>query len=460
MASWNSSIMLNNLIQEINNIGYYTGYLYNLISVNGAIISNNNTSVSTNNNNQYAYSSNNYLTTWTTQATAAINTDMFIGVSTDINQVFPGASTVSMQMINYGILIDNISNDESTIFLIKNGVVVFTIFKVSPLLTSTIKMSYANGTINFYLNNTILTDFTQTGLNLENVKLVIGGYTTASNGTLNNIQWSGTGGSSSGSQTLAETLQFGNDAGNLAIDNVLALTVNNNIECFDLGASYQVSAGNSVITPLINGINNDLAFSTDETKNKCMDIQIITGSNPAAGNPIVSLYNQNSSKIGQLFDTYFNTPMTNYTFGYSSEGPTGKIYPQVGKSILSFNLLKSYQSFEMNITTLNFNIDNNGQGGLPIIVQLYITPVLNGPFYKEYIGSYTTEDISISHNFTSTDNIILTYMNTNTSQTLYLNVYIANQNGGNYDLNQFVIAGEVIANCMPQIPITPALIMT
>ena len=83
--SWiNPDIELQNLINQIKAIGNYVGYFYSLIPVNGATVSNNNTKVITTSNNQYAYSSNNYLTTWTAQANPSLNSNMFIGISTDI----------------------------------------------------------------------------------------------------------------------------------------------------------------------------------------------------------------------------------------------------------------------------------------------------------------------------------------------------------------------------------------
>lgn len=228
-ASWNTGLYLNSLQRDILAIGTAIGYYYSLIPVNGASVLNNNTTVTTTANNQYAYSSNNYLTTWSAQSNPALNSNMFIGISTNISQVFPGASTPSMQMVNYGILIDNQSVETLTVFPIVNGVYDSNKSYGCQTLTSTIKMSYSNGTINFYTDDLLILSFQQAGLTLENVVLVVGSF---NNGTLNNIKWSGTGGSSSGgSQTLAETLAFGNDANNLSITNIGGLTVNNNIIC-------------------------------------------------------------------------------------------------------------------------------------------------------------------------------------------------------------------------------------
>ena len=210
MASWNTSLLISNLSSELNDIAYYTGYKTKLIPVNGAIVTSNNTSVTTTTNTQYAYSTNDFLNSWNAEATPILNTNMFIGVSKNINQVYAGASSISMQMVDYGVIIDNQSNNVLTIFLIKNGSINFTPTYTDPNQLAPVKMAYLDGSINFYINGVVKPLFAQTGLTLENCSLIVGGFV---GGTLQNIVWTGTGGTGGGggAQTLAETLQFGND---------------------------------------------------------------------------------------------------------------------------------------------------------------------------------------------------------------------------------------------------------
>ena len=439
MSFINPVIETNKLINELNDIAYFVGYKTRIIPVNGAIVFNDNTAVSTVNNTQYGYSTNNFLESWIAQATPILNTNCFIGVSQNINQVFAGASSVSMQMVDYGVIIDNQSNNVLTIFLIKNGAINFTPTITNANQVAPVKMAYSEGSINFYIDNVIQTGFAQTGLALENCSLIVGGFV---GGTLQNIIWTG---SDSGgiNQNLKDVLTTGNDGGGNAINNVSTVAVTSN-----------------VTVPVINGTNNNLQFCSDSTKTKALSIQTITSvASPFFGDPYISLSNQANTKTSRVYDTLFNSPETNYYFDYTNIGPTTKIYPAAGKSIMAFKLQKPYQSFTCNLTKLIFDIDNQGTGGKPIFVQFYLTTIIDGSF-GDYTGSFTTDDLNTDGNFTNFDNIILTYYNaTNTvNDILYLNAYIANNNSGNYDFNNIQVAGQIVANSLPQVSINPSLI--
>lgn len=441
MASWNTSLLISNLSAELTDIAYFTGYITKLIPVNGAIVTSNNTSVTTTNNIQYAYSTNDFLNSWNAEATPITNTNMFIGVSKNINQVYAGASSISMQMVDYGVIIDNQSNNVLTIFLIKNGAINFTPTITDPNQLAPVKMAYLDGSINFYINGVVKPLFTQTGLTLENCSLIVGGFV---GGTLQNIVWTGTGGTGGGggAQTLAETLQFGNDGGGKNILNV-----------------------SSVQTPILYGASNRLAFSSDNAKNKIMDIQTITTPlNPQVGNPILSVYNQSGTQSGRVYDNYFNSPIQTFLFSLQSgsSASAGPIYPTVGKSILSFPLNKSYTNFDLNLSALDFTYDKSGPAipsGQGIFI-FYITATKDAPYSENLGSSFTTPDISNDNTFLSTDNIILYYTNTNTSQLLYLNVLYNYNDGYSVDLNNLNIVGEFIASSFPFQIITPSIIST
>jgi hypothetical protein len=434
--SWiNPDLQLQNLINLLNGIGNFVGYFNKWTpSDNNIVVSNNETTItSTQNNVSYCYSSISYTDTFTLQATTGSNnTNMVLGISKNLNEEFTNPASLSMEMTDYGLMVDNQSST-STIYLIVNGQITITI---NALSLPTVKIVYdGTNTLYFYQNNEEILAFRQTITFTKSIYAVISSFY---GGKFSNIVWSGSG--SGGGQTeltLAEVLLNGNDAHNLTITNLM------NIE-----------------SGIIYGKTNNLQLCSDSTKSKNLTIQTITSvSSPFFGDPYISLSNQSNTKTSRVFDSIFNPPQTNYYFDYSNSGPTTKIYPATPISIMSFTLQKAYQSFTCNLTKFIFDIDNQGVGGNSIFVKFYLSTNVNA-LYDDYTGIFTTDDLNTDGNFTNVDNIILTYYNsTNTTNNiLYLNAYIANNNSGFYDLNNIQIAGQIISNSLPQVNITPSLI--
>lgn len=453
MASWNSSIMLNNLIQEINNIGYYTGYLYNLIPVNGAIVSNNNTACSFVDTSQQVYSSVSRNSNWSMSMTVGLNTNIVLGYSTDLSKVYVGANTIGMQNMDYGILADNqtLGGGMAT-FYVKGGIYDNNTLTSYPNAINTIKINYDGSNLKYYVNNVIVNTIS-VGI-IDDAYLVIGSF---NGGSANSITWTGSGSSSGALQNLQQVLTVGNDAGNLGIINLSTLNVNNNIECQELEASNQITATNSINAPLLYGNSNKLSFASDSTKNKNMDIQTITGSSPYSGNPVISLYNQANTKIGQVFDSFFNPSSNSYNFTFTNTLGTKLINPNQFTSIITFPINKGFTSYSLNFSQFAFSYDSNGSA-IPLgqgQFKFWITDVKDDIPYTLYGNSFITPDISQTGNYVSPDNIILEYTNVNQSTLLYLNVYIEYENGGTYDLNDWGITGQLIGNISPINTIQP-----
>jgi len=445
MASWNLSLQLNKLINQINAIGEYVGYLWNFIPVNGITITNNNTTVTSpnGNNTQYCYSSNSYLSSWNAQATVGnSNTNMFIGITTDVNKSYDSPSSPSMKMIDYGILINNQGENPALAYLINQGSLNQT--QVATLDLATIKMSYSSGVLNMFVDNVLFFNTTET---FENVYLVVGSFY---GGVLNNISWSGSG-SSGNAQTLADTLAYGDDANNLNITNVNNLNVNQNITGSIITANNYLEALGYTICPLYNGVNNNISLAVDSTHNKAFDIAMFQDI------PQLNIYNQSASKIGRIFDNTFYTPSNSYNFNFTSTTPSPFIFPTIPKSIIQFPINKGFTSYNLNITEFEFDYDDNGTG-VPLgagLFQFYITDIKDDIAYNQYGNSFITPDISQTGKFISLDNIILDYTNINSSTSLYLNVVINYNNGGNYDLNNIIFKGQLIGNISPINTIQP-----
>ena len=237
-SSYLLNLKINALQEEINGIGNAVGYFFNVTSPNGLTIDGGDTAVSiaapSENNTMYCYS--NVARSGAFQASAEsgktyASTVMFYGISKDVSQVFPNASSPSMAMCDWGILVDNqVSTTEpaTVTFLIQNGVrTEQTEFDGSNF--SQTQFTYDGTTLKFFIDGTEIPTYRQTVELAGGYFLVAGSFY---GGELNKITWTGVGGTSGGggsNDNLQMILANGNDAGNqdiLGVDSLTCKTLN------------------------------------------------------------------------------------------------------------------------------------------------------------------------------------------------------------------------------------------
>jgi hypothetical protein len=450
MSFINPVIQTNKLLNQITELEYFTGFLSKFIGVNNPIISNNYTSATFINNTQYIYSSISRSANFSMEMILNLNSNLILGLTTDITKSYIPASAPSIKMIDLGMVCDSQSNTGFLdIFQVVNGVV-GSVIQSFPMSIITAKITYDGVNLKYYVNNNII--YTLPISIVDNIYCVVSSFY---NGSCYNLSFTGdnSSGGSGSSQDLKEVLLIGNDAGNNSINNV------NNL------SSNQVISTTSIQTPLLIGTSNNLNFSSDTTKTKGLSLQTITGAGPDSGNPYLFLSNQSTINpvTSRVFDTVFNSPQTNYYFDFNNIGSgsgTGKIYPNIPKSIMTFKLNKGYQSFTCNFTKMIFDIDNQGSTTNPIYLKLYLSNTINSAS-DDFTGAFTTDNLLVDSNFTNIENVILTYYNSNNlNPIIYLNAFITNDNGGYYDLNNLDFSGQIIANSLLQIYIAPSLIAT
>ena len=282
--SWiNPDLQLQNLINLLNGIGNFVGYFNKWTpSDNNITVTNNETTItSTTNNVSYCYSSISYTNNFSLQSTVGNNnTNMVLGISKDLTQVFQNPSASSFKMLDYGIMVDNQSQStNSTIYLVLNGQYNSGSAFNSSLLP-TIKMVYYGTKIYFYQNNIEIVSFRQTITFTQNIFATVNSFY---GGKFTNISWSGTG--SAGGQTdlsLAEVLANGNSANNQSITNL------NNVNCTILEA-------NNVLANSYSG--------TSEVRIEVAESQSYMSLQQAGGNPVLSLINQYNN-AGLVYDTF------------------------------------------------------------------------------------------------------------------------------------------------------------
>lgn len=221
-----SSVQISNLSEEITDIGEYVGYYYNLVPVNGITISGTqdsgyNVSAPNGNNTMYAYSNIQKNDNWKISFTIGNPCLMYVGISTDVNQSFPNPSSPSMSMCDFGVFLE--WTPGNAMYLINNGVQGQQIGAIEE--GAIIDIEYNGITVNISVSGASKYN---SNITFGPVNLVCGSWY---GGAINGISFTGSGGSG-GSQTLAETLTFGNiaetfiDMSNNDINNVGNLTVN------------------------------------------------------------------------------------------------------------------------------------------------------------------------------------------------------------------------------------------
>jgi hypothetical protein len=247
-SSYLLNLKINQLQQEIQGIGEAVGYFWNMISTNGLTIDGGDTAcnISAPAQNDTMWGHSDVLRNGTFQISGTsgatdYSTNMFFGISKDLSQNFPGASSPSMSMVNYGLIIDNQTQPGTypiSIGLILNGFIsdLTTIGEIGSRYDRQFSMTYDGVALKFfqYINGmpVEIPALTQTVSLTDDYYLVAGSFF---GGVLNKITWTGTVGGGPppppppATPTLQQVLTAGNNAGGLSIfqaNNVLANSFN------------------------------------------------------------------------------------------------------------------------------------------------------------------------------------------------------------------------------------------
>ena len=224
MSSDNSlNLKVNSLQEEIILLGLDLGVFWNLISPNGLASDGGNTAcniAATANNTMNAYSSVKRNGQWSITCRPQINGNMFVGISTNLSTVFPGASSPSMANCNYGVLFD-LQNGSNTSYLIFDGVITGSI-PVNP--NDKIQYEYDGTSFITYTNLSTGNYIEVHAPALGDVWLVCGSFY---GGYINAITWNGpvSSGPVATVPTLEQVLTVDGDANKEPITNISYITV-------------------------------------------------------------------------------------------------------------------------------------------------------------------------------------------------------------------------------------------
>lgn len=379
----NSSAQVSRLANQITQIGEFVGYYYTLTLVgDGQLYNNNAVSFPHANNSSYCYTSTTKETTFQGSADFGTGLNCFIGISKNLSENYPGSSSPSMKMIDYGLLVNNQGEDPAVLYLIINGVIGSTATSSFTTPVITIEYNSDDGKLYFYDGNNELTGFTKTlGTTIDPYHLVLGSYY---GGLVERIIWSGGNNSSLApiQQNLEQVLAVGNNGGGQSIENVsiLANTVYSS-GYLEIGNAVSDSSqlhlfyGNGKET----GNNFQLAASAGG-----LQIQYYETSAP----PIINALsiNKNSNMIlcdasnseptvqingtlglGRVYDTLYNPVSTtgniditsyNFTLNYPTQQlPNG--YAEQFVSLLEFTFDNNYNSFLLDLNSFSFTYSYN-----------------------------------------------------------------------------------------------------
>jgi len=429
-ASWNTGLYLNDLQKQIDDIEAQLG-LFKLVSTSTPPLTITNvdnqqyTVSSTTNNTSWGFSTTTLNDVWQIDFKVADNSsnNMYVGISQDLTQNFPGASFPSMKMCDYGMIIDY-NNGSDNLLTIQNGVFSSTAYKLADA-TNAYKITYDGTTLKYYVDNINVINYT---VSLNPIYLVCGSI---SGGTITNIQFKGAGGGGGGSQGLASVLSVSNDAGNQDILNVKDIFVNNYVNignavgntsqihlCFDsgnttTGYNWQMVASDTT-TPQIDYqlYNNNALVGSAMTVR-----QLYTTFNENVISNTGAFYTANGDAV--VFDSAVNFPTM--IFNSNTSIQTKTIQNGAPTSVLQWkpsNFNEFLNSFTMFIPSLEITY-NNLSSTLPLDItfRFYLTTVKDAPFDN-------TNPLNISFlsaEFGSENNIF-----TQTATKVILSTYDAN----------------------------------
>jgi hypothetical protein len=390
-ASWNTGLYLNELQNEITDIGEYVGYYWSLtpndsnITITGS--SNNfNVSSPNGNNTSYAYSNLTRNNNWTITCVCQANSNMFIGIAENLSETFPGSSSPSMQMINYGVLMDTI-NGVNDLFPIINGV----IGVAGDISTGqTLKITYDGITLKFFVDNVEVSAFEKT-VSLSPIYLVVGSFF---GGSIKNITFTGSGSGGGGTQNLEEVLTNGNDGGNLNITNVNNVSLNGDLSILEnknlligTNTNQEFKIYGSSSSPQFNLIHNDTntLITTDILQIDQSTMTYTFGNQELANASIPTLKVQgvanDTTFEGVILDNVINPPAL-YINSNLVNATTKIISTGQATSILEINLdeYNLYNNFSTLLKSLSFTNTILQPNGFSVVAQFFISDTLNGTF--------------------------------------------------------------------------------
>jgi hypothetical protein len=107
-SSYLLNLKINSLQTQVDELSVYTGFTYELTATGGGLVDGTSFAAPFGNNTAYAYSSINRKEPWTITFSIqeVSSNNMFVGVSQNLSQVFPLSGSPSMQMIDFGLLMD------------------------------------------------------------------------------------------------------------------------------------------------------------------------------------------------------------------------------------------------------------------------------------------------------------------------------------------------------------------
>jgi hypothetical protein len=366
MSFINPDLTLLKIENEITNIGEYVGYYWELIpndnNINVSGSSNNyNVSSPNTNNTSYAYSNLTRNDNWTITCICQANSNMFIGVAENLSENFPNASSPSMQMLKYGVLMDTIE-EVNDLFPIVNGVVGS---GINITAGQTLKITYDGITLKFFVDNNEVLAFQQI-VSISPIYLVVGSFY---GGSIKNITFSGSGSGGGGTQNLEEVLTNGNDGGNLNVNNINNLSMNGFI---------QIGGNNNYRISKI-GENLDIIYFQNNT-------QIST---PIAIRQDVILFNNSEFVQGATFNEGLSIPQSENILIATNTNQEFKIYgspssPQFNLIHNDKNTLITTDLLEIDQSTMTYTFGNQELAN-PSIPTLKIQGVANDTTFEGII---------------------------------------------------------------------------
>ena len=217
-SSYLLNLKINSIQSELDALSIYTGYTYTLTATGGGLIDGNSFEAPNANNTAYAVSSVARKDPWTITFTVenVSTNNVFVGVSQDPSKVFPSSSSPSMQMVDFGLLVDRNGGNTGLIEII-NGQT----NNIAYQLGTTYKMTYNGTAVSVFVNNIQLYSYI---VELNPVYLIVGSFY---GGRVDSIVFEGSNtGGGGGTLNLQQVLDNGDDGGNLSITNLNNLTLN------------------------------------------------------------------------------------------------------------------------------------------------------------------------------------------------------------------------------------------
>ena len=425
--SWNTALQLNKINNEIANIENYVGLTYSLIPTNGAIITNTNQTFISTLDTQTAYTSAQRQTSFSLTCQPSIGSNVAFGFSQNVNTSFPNFSFNATKNMDYGLICDYLTGEPEPvlpiIFFVKDGVFINTTSYQSynTNYRPTFTITYNSGTLTFYVNNTIITPLTQTGLSLGAVSAVFGNIVSIPV-SIDNIKFTGSapnGNFPQPLQNLQDVLEVGNDGGQLSINNVDDININ----------SISNAVENNGVSIKLDGVDY---FNVEKTTSSINDL-IINGDLTLTQNTNLPNPNITSNTITLNTNEYNSTMYNGHVQFNNNLDGSNWVIKDIGADVGYFkqsDLVFTYTDSSNNAKRpLNLSADGSVQlGDLSSTLQPQVfvsglvgSTVQNGLVYDTYFNKPpTTEPQNIEDvlqagndaNQESINNVNKVYLNT------------------------------------------------